>query len=526
MKIALETKRLVLKFLGTSDLENLIALRSDPDVMKYISDGSVHTAEQVKDFLFNLAIPYQEKHCIGFFAVFEKESGHFIGQAGLFHMGFYDKQPDIELAYRLHKQYWGRGYATELAKALIRWGFEHLNLNKIVSGAEPENIASQKVLIKAGFNCKGLQKWWNDREIFYYEIYNNDSIKLSPYDKQWPILAEQEIKKLHAILPKQHIIDIQHVGSTAIPNMLAKPIIDIQIAVDSLFAIKQIAIDILKTQGYVYWEEDPDPEKMFFVKGMPPFGDKRTHHIHIIEPKAERWKNRILFRDYLIKHPEAAHEYEHLKIKLAEEHTHNREQYTNAKTKFIKDILIDAQKELDHFKQSPAVIFLTGASGAGKTTLLNAFKNDLFTSSIACLHFDNIGVPSVAEMIKVYGSESEWQKAMTYHWVKKIITEYKDKGYVILEGQVNLDFITDAFAGFNFHPYKIILVHCDNKTRHLRLHQDRNQPELINDNMDNWAEFLKKQAINKDITILDTSLMNTEEMLNQFKQWLDNEKLI
>lgn len=519
MKIALETNRLFLKFLELSDLDNLIALRSDPDVMKYSSDGSVHTKEKVKDFLLNTAIPYQAIHHTGFFAVFEKETGHFIGQAGLFHLGFYDKQPDIELAYRLHKQYWGKGYATELAKALIVWGFEHLDIPKIVSGAELENIASQKVLIKAGFDCKGKQKWWNGKEMFYYEIYKNDSIQLVPYDKQWPILAEKEIKNLYTLLPKQHIIDVQHIGSTAIPGMLAKPIIDIQIAVDSLPAIKQAAIDILKTQGYVYWEEDPDPEKMFFVKGMPPYGDKRTHHIHIIEPTAPRWKSRILFRDYLIRHPEAAHEYEKLKIKLAEEHTHNREQYTEAKNKFIEDILLKAQDELSPLKQLPTVVFLTGASGAGKTTVLNAFKKDL-SSSIECLHFDNIGVPSEADMIKEYGSGSEWQKAMTYHWVKKIMTAYKNKELVILEGQVNLDFITDAFAGFNFNKFKIILVHCDHKTRHQRLHQDRNQPELVNDQMDNWAEFLKKQAINKNAIILDTSLMNTEEMVSQFKAYL------
>ncbi len=195
MKIALETKRLVLKFLDSSELANLIALRSDPDVMKYIGDGSIHIEEKVRSFLLNVAIPYQEKHGMGFFAVFEKESGHFIGQAGLFHMGFYDKQPDIELAYRLHKQYWGNGYATELAKALIHWGFERLKISKIVAGAEPENIASQKVLIKAGFDCKDLQKWWNGREIFYYEIYKNDSIKLVSYDKQNSAM-DLELKQL------------------------------------------------------------------------------------------------------------------------------------------------------------------------------------------------------------------------------------------------------------------------------------------------------------------------------------------
>ncbi|MBX3709996.1 MAG: NUDIX domain-containing protein [Gammaproteobacteria bacterium] len=118
----------------------------------------------------------------------------------------------------------------------------------------------------------------------------------------------------------------------------------------------------------------------------------------------------------------------------------------------------------------------------------------------------------------MYGSPSEWQKAMTYHWVQKILNEYQDKKTVIIEGQVNLDFITAAFAGFNFQQYKIILVHCNNETRHKRLYLDRNQPELINDDMDKWAEFLKRQAIDKKVTILDTSLMDTNEMVDWFKQ--------
>ena len=67
---------------------------------------------------------------LDFAAVFEKETGEFIGQAGLFHKGFYDEQPDIELAYRLHKKYWGHGYATELAKALIRWAFENIKIGQ------------------------------------------------------------------------------------------------------------------------------------------------------------------------------------------------------------------------------------------------------------------------------------------------------------------------------------------------------------------------------------------------------------
>lgn len=525
MTVFLETERLILKAPELSDFDNLLALRSDADVMKYIGDGSVHTEEKVKKFL-SMAIPYYEKHGIGFCSVIEKESGDFVGQAGLFHIGYYDAQPDIEVAYRLHKKFWGKGYATELAKALIQWGFQHLSVNKLIGAAEPENIASQKVLKKAGLDFKGKIKWYDGRELFWYEIYKNDSIELVPYDNQWPQLAEVEIKMLQEALPKNHIIDIQHVGSTAIPGILAKPIIDIQIAVDSLVAVKKIAIETLKNNGYEYWDEDPDPEKMFFVKGMPPFGDKRTHHVHIIEPKAKRWQSRIIFRDYLIAHPEAAREYEQLKIKLAQEYTYDREQYTDAKTKFIDDILCKARVTSHSAKQRPVIIFLTGASGAGKTTILNAFNNKFSTSSVACLHFDNIGVPTEQEMIAAYGSGSEWQKAMTYHWIKKLINDYQNKNLLILEGQVNLDFIVSAFEGFNFSQYKIVLAHCENITRHKRLHQDRNQPELINDNMDTWAEFLKKQAIEKQAMILDTTLMNTDEMVSQFEKLIDAKRLL
>lgn len=166
-----------------------------------------------------------------------------------------------------------------------------------------------------------------------------DVIELVPYNSQWPIMATAEIKLLREVLPNNHLLDIQHVGSTAIPGIQAKPVIDIQIAVDSLLAIKQTAIDTLKTIGYEYWYENPDPERLFFAKGMPPFGEKRSHHVHIVEPSSRHWQEKILFRDYLIAHPDYAHQYEALKIRLAKQYTHNREKYTEAKTEFIKDII-------------------------------------------------------------------------------------------------------------------------------------------------------------------------------------------
>lgn len=88
-----------------------------------------------------------------------------------------------------------------------------------------------------------------------------------------------------------------------------------------------------------------------------------------------------------------------------------------------------------------------------------------------------------------------------------------------------MDFILSAFKKFNFYRYKIILVHCDNTTRHNRLRHNRNQLELVNKDMDNWASFLKKQAMNNQVTILDTTLLRANETLEWFKSYLQQIKL-
>ena len=169
MAIFLETQRLILKKTAPSDFDDLLALRSDPDVMKYIGDGKIKTPEDIKWFL-DMAIPYQQKHGIGFCSVFEKESGDFIGQAGLFHISFHEEHPDIEAAYRLHKKFWGNGYATELATALINWGFEHLPVNRLVALINPENTASRHVLEKAGMTYTGIVEHYGEEKPCY-EIY-------------------------------------------------------------------------------------------------------------------------------------------------------------------------------------------------------------------------------------------------------------------------------------------------------------------------------------------------------------------
>ncbi len=257
----------------------------------------------------------------------------------------------------------GKGYMSVGLKLVLAKIFNELKLHRIEANIQPDNVQSIQLIKKNGFRYEGfsprylkIDNEWRSHEhwaMTYEDFIRNDAkvlkkdhVDIVAYNSEWPMIASIEIKKLREILPSSKIIDIQHVGSTAIPGMAAKPIVDIQVAVKSLDEMKVIAIPVLQKLGYEYWYENPDPERMFFVKGMPPFGDKRTHHVHIVEPTSRHWSEKIDFTDYLIAHPEIAKEYQQLKIKLAEQHTYDREEYTNAKGEFVKKILKLAQQNI------------------------------------------------------------------------------------------------------------------------------------------------------------------------------------
>lgn len=135
------------------DLDNLYAMQTDADVMKYIGQG-VRTQTEVMDGL-EKAIAHQEKHGFSLGCVFEKESGLFVGRAGLIYLAYNDTQPEIEVGYALIKSAWGKAYGIELAKALINWGFQHLNVNKLVGVINPNNEHSRRVLEKLNMNYVG-----------------------------------------------------------------------------------------------------------------------------------------------------------------------------------------------------------------------------------------------------------------------------------------------------------------------------------------------------------------------------------
>ncbi len=165
-----------------------------------------------------------------------------------------------------------------------------------------------------------------------------DDVELVAYDPDWPRQFAAESRRLRTVLDPALVIGIEHFGSTAVPGLIAKPIIDILIAVHSLERAKSDAVAPIRSLGYAYWEDNPKADRMFFVKGMPPYGARRTHHVHITEPDGEMWQRRLAFRDYLRAHPDEAERYAALKRDLAKRYAADREEYTVAKTDYVEAV--------------------------------------------------------------------------------------------------------------------------------------------------------------------------------------------
>ncbi|MFN7097629.1 MAG: GNAT family N-acetyltransferase [Gammaproteobacteria bacterium] len=165
----------------------------------------------------------------------------------------------------------------------------------------------------------------------------NDFIILETYNPEWEKLAHAEIEQLKQTLSSS-ILTIEHIGSTAVKDMPAKPVIDLMIGVNDIRAAKKL-IPIIEAQGYAYWKENPKTDRLFFVKGLPEKGGAgRSHHLHIVERHHYEYIVRPLFRDYLQKNTLVSAAYAKLKQSLAQQYKEDREAYTVAKTDFINRI--------------------------------------------------------------------------------------------------------------------------------------------------------------------------------------------
>ena len=165
-------------------------------------------------------------------------------------------------------------------------------------------------------------------------------VTLVPYDTTWPLefAAEADrIERACAGLP----IRLEHIGSTAIPGMSAKPVIDILAGrPGNMSGEKYVAA--FRQLGYEHKGAYGIPGRNYFRRGVP-----RTHHVHLVSWSSDFWHDHLLFRDYLRENPDSAREYETIKREIAETYMFDKENYTDAKGPFVRSIVRRARGELD-----------------------------------------------------------------------------------------------------------------------------------------------------------------------------------
>lgn len=160
-------------------------------------------------------------------------------------------------------------------------------------------------------------------------------VSVVEYRPAWQLMFEEESRKLQIVLG-DIASKIEHIGSTAVEGLAAKPVIDIMIGLSD-FSIADGLVPKIMSLNYEYFKqyEDEMPYRRYFAKNR---NEIRTHQIHMVEIGSEFWKRHLFFRDYLRQHASAASDYAALKKELAEREWKHVNDYADAKTEFIKDI--------------------------------------------------------------------------------------------------------------------------------------------------------------------------------------------
>lgn len=164
-------------------------------------------------------------------------------------------------------------------------------------------------------------------------------VELVDQDPRWAELFTQQRDRLAGLLAPWLTAPVEHIGSTSVPGLRAKPIVDLLAPVDSL-AAREAMVRALAADGWLYWPDDPRADTRLWL--LRPRPEQRTHHLHVVAHTHPRARALLTFRDALRADPALALRYQHLKEHLARDHPTDRSAYTNGKAPFITEVLRNA----------------------------------------------------------------------------------------------------------------------------------------------------------------------------------------
>jgi RimJ/RimL family protein N-acetyltransferase len=171
MKKILESERMILRELDESDISALAEIYADCDVMQYIGRGVVLSYEQTKKSIKNWKNHYK-MFKFGNWATIEKSTGKFIGLCGL---SWLPDHTDVEVSYLFEKSSWGKGYATEIARSILDYGFHDFGLMRIVALVYPQNTPSIHIIDKLGMKYEGDKIFFGDKLLRVYSLMKNET---------------------------------------------------------------------------------------------------------------------------------------------------------------------------------------------------------------------------------------------------------------------------------------------------------------------------------------------------------------
>lgn len=171
-----------------------------------------------------------------------------------------------------------------------------------------------------------------------------EPVEMVPYDPQWAQQYADSERFLRSVLPEDLVLAVQHIGSTSVPGLSAKPVIDVQVEVNDLERVVDEVVPPLLAAGYEFiWRPSIGEREPFYAWFLKRDGSgRRTHHIHMVKPD-EASEARVLFRDHLRTNVQDAEHYERVKHELAQRHGNDREAYTKGKTELVAAIVAKAR---------------------------------------------------------------------------------------------------------------------------------------------------------------------------------------
>lgn len=331
MKTHLETERLTLREMDRKDFCHLAEMMQDPAVM--YAWTYTFSRDEVAAWIDRMTAHYAAGR--GYLLMVEKATGAVVGQAGLLPEEIHGAA-QLGVGYILKRRFFGRGFAAEAARGCVEHAFRRLAVPMVVAEIRPENAPSLRVAAKLGMRCRDrIEKEVAGRAL-PHDVYALDSplVRVLPHDSRWAAEFEA-VRRAAAGALAGFRCRIEHVGSTAVPGLAAKPVIDLDIIPESWASWPVMAEQLAGLGFRRRGDLGIVDREAFYASPRFPF----RQNLYLCRAGSLALANHLRLRDYLRSHPDQARRYGELKLELAARHPEDVAAYCEGKTELLGTLL-------------------------------------------------------------------------------------------------------------------------------------------------------------------------------------------